>query len=134
MKRGITGIAIRKYDDTLCTGCSAYYNAMLIMFLSAYQGEPFPGIEVISGKKRLASPGFAKTVLFGKCTCALNKDNPNIAKAVPIRGCPPDLKRFEKALQEEGINCRYDAYLKYRQYLFDRYKDREVFDLGLYLM
>lgn len=132
-KRGISGLAIRKYDNTLCTGCSLLYNPMLIMLMSAFQGEPFPGIEVISGKKQIASPGFAKTVLFGKCVCDLNKNNPNIKKAVPIRQCPPDLKKFEQALQEEGVDCRYSEYVKYRQYIFDRYKGQAGFDLGLFL-
>ncbi|MCL6446605.1 MAG: DUF362 domain-containing protein [Armatimonadetes bacterium] len=131
-KRGITGLVVRKYDSTLCTGCSSVYNPMLIMFMSAFKGEPFPGVEVITGKKQLASKGFEKTVLFGKCACELNKDNPNIKKAVPIRGCPPDLKKFEKAMRGEGINCNYDDYIKYRHYIFNRYKDKEGFDLGLY--
>lgn len=132
-KRGITGLTVRKYDNTLCTGCSSLYNPMLIMFMSAFRSEPFPGVEVVSGKKQQASPGFAKTVLFGKCACELNKDNPHIQKAIFIKGCPPDLKKFEKAMQEEGIPCSYENYVKYRYYIFNRYKDKMEFDLGLYL-
>ena len=132
-KRGITGLAVRKYDDTLCTGCSLMYNPMLIMLMSAFKGRPFPGIEVVSGKRQLASQGFAKTVLFGKCAYELNKDNPNVAEAIPIRGCPPDLKKFEKAMREAGIECSYADYVKYRQYLCDRYRDRREFDMSLYL-
>lgn len=133
-KRGITGLALRKYDNSMCTGCSYLYNIMVVMLMSAYKGEPFPGIEIITGKRRLAGPGFAKTVLFGRCACTLNKDNPHIKKAIPIRGCPPDLKKFEKAMREEGIDCRYDDYLKYRRGYFDRhYKDREGFDMDLFL-
>ena len=131
-KRGITGIAVRKYDDTLCTGCSSQYNPMLIMLMSAFNGEPFPNVEVISGKKQLASPGFEKTILFGKCACELNKDNPNIKHAVPVRGCPPDMKKFAGIMQQEGINCRYDEYVKYRHYIFNRYKDKKEFDFSLY--
>ncbi|MDI6822827.1 MAG: DUF362 domain-containing protein [Bacillota bacterium] len=132
-KRGIKGIAVRKYDDSLCTGCSVLYNPMLIMLMSSFKGEPFPGIEVVSGKRQLASKGFTKTVLFGKCACELNKNNENIVEAIPIRGCPPDLKRFEKAMCEAGIDCSYADYVKYRHYLFNRYKDRKEFDMGLYL-
>lgn len=132
-RHGITGLAIRKYDDTLCTGCSMLYNPMLIMLIAAFRGEPFPGIEVVTGKKQMASPGFAKTVLFGKCVCELNKNNPHIQKAIPIRGCPPDLRQFEKALQAEGIPCDYGEYVKYRHYIFNRYQGKEGFDLGLYL-
>lgn len=132
-RRGITGLAIRKYDDSLCTACSAAFNPVLILFMSAFKGEPFPGVEFISGKRQLASPGFEKTVLFGKCAYQRNKDNPNIKKPIIIKGCPPDLKEFQGLLKEEGIDCDYDEYVKYRNYIFNRYKDKEGFDLGLYL-
>jgi len=36
-KRGISGLAIRKYDSSLCTGCSMTYNSMLILLMSAYK-------------------------------------------------------------------------------------------------
>jgi len=131
-KRGITGLAVRKYDNTLCTGCSMLFNPMLIMFMSAFRGKPFPNIEVVSGKKQKASPGFDRTVLFGRCACILNKDNPNIKKAIPIKGCPPDLMEFEKAMRAEGVMCDYKEFVKYRHYIFSRYKAEEGFDLGLY--
>ncbi|WP_366921819.1 DUF362 domain-containing protein [Metallumcola ferriviriculae] len=131
-KRGITGLALRKYDSTMCTGCSMLFNPLLIMFMSAYKGEPFPNVEVLSGKVQEASPGFDKTVLFGKCPYSLNKDNPNINKAIAIKGCPPDLEEFEKAMNEEGIACDYNEYVKYRHYLFNRYKPEDGFDLELF--
>lgn len=132
VKRGITGIAIRKYDNTMCTGCSLLFNPLFIMFMSAFKGEPFPNIEVLSGKLKKASPGYDKTILFGRCACTLNKDNLNIKKAIPIKGCPPDLTEFEKVMREEGIMCDYKEYVKYRQYIFYRYKPEEGFDLGLF--
>jgi len=104
-KRGIEGIAVRKYDNTLCTGCSGRFNPMLIMIMAAYKGKPFPNIEVISGKKQLASEGYDKTVLFGKCSCDLNKNNPNIKKAIPINGCPANLEIFTREMKNEGIEC-----------------------------
>ncbi|SHI09604.1 DUF362 domain-containing protein [Desulfosporosinus lacus] len=128
-KRGITGLAIRKYDSSLCTGCSVVYNPMLILFSSAFKGEPFPNVEVVSGKQRLAAEGFDKTVLFGKCACHLNKNNPNIKKAIPIWGCPPDLEKFIAALAEEGIKCNYKEYLGFLDYLVGRYKEEEGFRL-----
>lgn len=131
-KRGITGLAIRKYDDSLCTGCSKQYNPMLILMMSAYKGEPFPGVEIISGKRQFASPGFEKTVLFGKCVCSLNKDNSNIKKAIQIKGCPPSMENFVSALKEEGIEGKMEDYVMYRHYLFNRYKAEEGFDLGLF--
>ncbi|MHB1651732.1 MAG: DUF362 domain-containing protein [Desulfitobacteriaceae bacterium] len=129
-KRGITGLAIRKYDSSLCTGCSVQYNPMLILMMSAFKGEPFPNVEIVSGKAQMAAPGFGKSILFGKCACDLNKDNTNIEHAVPIKGCPPDLKRFEEILQSEGMNSNYEEYIKYRQYIFNRYRGKEEFYLG----
>ncbi|OLN27821.1 DUF362 domain-containing protein [Desulfosporosinus metallidurans] len=129
-KRGITGLAIRKYDSSLCTGCSVQYNPMLILFSSAFKGDPFPNVEVVSGKQQLASTGFEKSVLFGKCACHLNKNNSNINKAIPIWGCPPDLEKFVEVLSEEGIKCDYNEYVRFRHYLFGRYKENEGFKLA----
>jgi uncharacterized protein (DUF362 family) len=132
-KRGITGIAIRKYDNSLCTACSKLYNPMLILLMSAYKGEPFPGIEVLTGKRQKASPGFEKTILFGQCAYVENKDNPNIKKAIAIKGCPPDLGEFVRLLNEEGIQCDYNQYVQYRHYIFNRYQGMEGFDMGLFI-
>ncbi len=131
-KRGITGLAIRKYDSTLCTGCSVQYNPMLILFSSAFKNEPFPNVEVVSGKQQLAQAGFDYSVLFGKCACHLNKNNSNIKKAVPLWGCPPDMKKLEEALAQEGIAADYSEYVRFRRHLFDRYKDKEGFDQDLW--
>lgn len=132
-KRGIEGLAIRKYDSSLCTACSKLFNPMLILFMSAFKGVPFPGVEVLTGKRQEASPGFEKTVLFGRCAYQQNKDNPNIKNAIVIKGCPPDMKEFERLLNENGINCDYNEYVKYRHYIYNRYLDKEGFDLSLYL-
>jgi len=129
-KRGITGLVIRKFDSSLCTGCSVQYNPMLILLGSAYKGEPFPNVELISGKQQLAAPGFNLSVLFGKCACHVNKDNPNINKAIQLWGCPPDLEKFTEALAAEGIECDYNEYVRFRNYLFDRYKKEEGFNLA----
>lgn len=129
-KRGITGLAIRKYDSSLCTGCSVQYNPMLILLGSAYKGEPFPNVELISGKQKLAVGGFDKTILFGKCACHLNKNNPNINKAIPLWGCPPDLEKFVEVLSEEGIRCDYKEYVRFRHYLISRYKEDDGFKIA----
>lgn len=84
-KRGIKGLAVRKYDNSLCTACLQ------------------------------------------------NKDNPHIKKAIRISGCPPDIKKFEALLREEGIDCDYGQYIRYRHYLFNRYLDKEEFDRGLFI-
>jgi len=131
-RQGITGLAVRKYDDTLCTGCSVQYNPMLILLASAYKGKPFPNVEVVTGKKQLASPGFAYSVLFGKCAVHLNRDNPHIKNAVKIPGCPPKLEKFIEKMAEIGIDCDIREYVRFRHYLFNRYKKEEGFDLALW--
>ncbi len=132
-KRGITGLAIRKYDNSLCTGCSSMYNPMLIMFMSAFKGQPFPNMELVSGKRQLASPGFDYTVLFGKCANVRNKDNPNIKKAIAVNGCPPTMDKLDETLKETaGVTCDYNEYIKYRHYLFQRYKKEDGFDMNLF--
>ncbi|MFZ5642189.1 MAG: DUF362 domain-containing protein [Bacillota bacterium] len=133
-KRGISGLAVRKYDSSLCTGCSTMYNPMLILFMSAFKGEPFPNVEVLSGKRQEASTGFDHTVLFGKCACDLNKNNPNIKNAVPIKKCPPSIQDLVEALKEAGINCDYNQYVAYRHYIFNRYKKEDGFDMDLFTM
>lgn len=129
-KRGITGLAIRKYDSSLCTGCSVQFNPLLILLSSAFKGEPFPNVEVVSGKQQLASSGFDNTVLFGKCACHSNKNNPDIKKAIPLWGCPPDLGKVVEVFAKEGIECDYNEYVRFRNYLFDRYKKNDSFNLA----
>lgn len=131
-RRGIEGLAVRKYDESLCTGCSAQFNPMLILLMSAFKGKRFPDVEVVSGKKQLAAEGFAKTVLFGRCACELNKDNDAIQQAVSLKGCPPSLESMIEGLAAEGVECVHEEYVKYRRHLFDRYTDKAEFDLGLY--
>lgn len=128
-KQGITGLAVRKYDSSLCTGCSVQYNPLLILLSSAYKGTPFQNVEVVSGKQQLASDGFDTTVLFGKCACHSNKNNSNVKKAIPLWGCPPDLEKLVEELSKEGIECDYNEYVRFRNYLFDRYKGKPGFNL-----
>lgn len=129
-KRGITGLAIRKYDNTLCTGCSVQFNPMLILMMSANKGVPFPNVELVSGKSQKASAGFERTILFGKCACDLNKDNPYIQKAIAVKGCPPELKTFEELLRAEEIEVKYEEYVKYRHYIFERYQQKKEYDFN----
>jgi len=131
-KRGITGVAVRKYDSSLCTGCSMMYNPMLVMLMSAFKGKPFPNVEILSGKRQEAAPGFEYTVLFGRCACNLNKNNAAIKNAIPIKGCPPGFKEIEEGLKKAGINCDYNEYVKYRHYIYSRYKKEDGFDPALY--
>jgi hypothetical protein len=36
-------------------------------------------------------------------------------------------------MREAGIECSYADYVKYRQYLCDRYRDRPEFDMSLFI-
>ncbi|MHB8917210.1 MAG: DUF362 domain-containing protein [Desulfocucumaceae bacterium] len=132
-KQDIEGLAVRRYDSTLCTGCSFQYSPVLFMLMSAFRGKSLPTVEVITGKKQEASEGFDKTVLFGKCAIALNKNNPNIKRAVPVKGCPPDLMEFERIMQQEGIGCRYDDYIGYRRHVLNRYTEKDGFEMDYYI-
>ena len=129
---GITGLTVRKYDNTLCTGCVDRWSTAINLLATSFKGKPFDNIEVLNGKKMLSEGGFNKTVLFGKCVCDANKDNPNIKKAIPIRSCPPDIEKFIALMSEEGIEFDFEASLKFRQFLFDRYKGKEEFDFSLF--
>lgn len=133
-KRGITGLALRKYDHTLCTGCSVQYNPMLIMLMSAFQKGSFSSIEVLTGKKQKATEGFEKTVFFGNCAISLNKNNQKIKNGIFIKGCPPDLIEFEKIMKQEGINCNYSEYVQYRRHVFNRYTEKDGFSMGYYVI
>lgn len=50
-KLGITGTALPKYDETLCSGCSPIANLSSILVLSAFKGEPLPKVEILNGKE-----------------------------------------------------------------------------------
>ncbi len=58
------------------------------------------------------------------------RDNPNVKKAIPLWGCPPEMKKFVEVLAKEGIDCDYEEYVRFRHYLFDRYKGKEGFNLN----
>ncbi len=129
-KKGITGLAIRKYDNTLCTGCSITFTPIVVLAMSAFKGEPFPGVELVTGKIQEASPGFEKTVLYGQCACRKNKDNANIKHKIEVKGCPPDLNEYIEKMESEGIACNKKDYAGYRHYLVSRYKEEGGFDPG----
>ena len=53
-KIGISGIANRKFDDTLCSGCAMLPVVCNLLSISAFKGEPFDNIEVLIGKKMVS--------------------------------------------------------------------------------
>jgi uncharacterized protein (DUF362 family) len=104
-KQGIKGVFYRKYDLSLCTYCYAANGLMLGAVRSAWKGEPWDRVEVLTGKAMQPTPGMKKTILFGKCIYQAHKDNPDIQEMIPIKGCPPSPKAMLKALYQAGIDA-----------------------------
>lgn len=127
-KKGITGFDIRKYDSTLCTGCSITFTPIVVLAMSAFKGEPFPGVELVTGSIQEASPGYEKTVLYGQCACQANKNNPHIKNKITINSCPPDINEYVDKMKKEGIDCNINGYAGYRQHLVDRYREEDGFE------
>ncbi len=127
-KMGITGAALPKYDDSLCSGCSPIANLSNILVLSAFKGQPLPSVEILNGKKMQARPGYAKTVLLGNCMLEANKDNPNIQEAIPVKGCPPKEEDVVSALQAAGLEVNVLAYYGYMKQQGEKYDGKESFE------
>jgi hypothetical protein len=102
-RKGIQGLSYRKYDLTICTYCSSLTRVILMGIAKAWNGKPWDDVEVLTGKVMQATPGKKKTILVGKCICRANKDNPNITEAIPVKGCPPSMKKVVDAFHRAGI-------------------------------
>jgi len=134
-KKGIQGLSYYKYDSTMCTYCSSINGAVLAGIISAWQGEPYDQVEVLTGKAMQPRSGANKTVLLGKCMYQAHKDNPDIKQMIPVKGCPPKPEQIVKALHQAGImvdpalfaqvEAMPGAYMR-------RYKDMPEFDEGLF--
>ncbi len=131
-KMGITGTALPKYDETLCSGCSPIANLSNILVLSAFKGQPLPSVEILNGKKMQARTGYEKTVLLGNCMIKANKENENIRDAVPVKGCPPAEDDVVKALQSVGLDVNILAYYGYMKQQSEKYDGKEGYDKGLF--
>ncbi|NHJ20159.1 MAG: DUF362 domain-containing protein [Candidatus Lokiarchaeota archaeon] len=102
-KAGIGGISYPKYDETICTYCSFYNGVILTAIKSAWKGEDFDNVEILTGKIMEPSEGMNKTILLGQCQYNLNKDHPNINELIAIDGCPPQPENVQNALKQAGI-------------------------------
>ena len=103
-KLGIKGLYYPKYDHTICTYCSGFTTVILMAIASAWRGEPWNEIEILTGKIMKPSLGKKKTILIGKCMVQANKDHADINEMIAVKGCPPDLKEAMKALHQAGID------------------------------
>jgi uncharacterized protein (DUF362 family) len=102
-REGLKGIFYRKYDLSMCTYCSAVNGVMLSAIRHAWQGTPWHGVEVLTGKSMQPTPGMQKTILVGKCIYNAHKDNPAIREMIAVKGCPPDPQDLLRALRRAGI-------------------------------
>ncbi len=127
-KIGIQGVALPKYDDTLCSGCSPIANMCNILVMSAFKGQPLPKVEILNGKKMQARPGYDKTVLMGNCIIKANRNNPTIKELVEVKGCPPDFEDVVKALKTCGLEVNEMAYLGYMKQQSEKYNGKEGYD------
>ncbi len=132
-KMGISGPALPKYDDTLCSGCSPLANMANILVLSAHKGEPLAKVEVLNGKKMQARPGYDRTVLLGNCIIRANRDNPHIKEPIEVTGCPPAMEEVVKALKSAGLDVNEKAYLAYAKQQSEKYNGREGFDRAFFM-
>ncbi len=102
-KQGLRGIFYRKFDQTMCTYCSALNGLVLTAIRQAWQGEPWDNIEVLTGKAMEPSKGMTATLLIGQCMYNKNKDHPDVQKMFAAKGCPPDPQEIVDSLNDAGI-------------------------------
>ena len=130
-RHGISGLFYRKFDDTMCTYCSALTGLILIAIRQAWNGEPWDNIEVLTGKRMAPAPGMGATILLGQCMYKLNKDHPNINRMIAVKGCPPSPEDVVKALHEAGIEVNPTLFSNIAVLpgaFMERYRDRAEFD------
>jgi len=130
-KAGISGIKYHKYDKSMCTYCSALNGVLLVAIKSAFKGEAFDNVEVLTGKTMEPTPGMNKTILVGQCQINKNKDNENIKELIVIKGCPPHVDEVQGALRQAGI--RSPSYIfknldKAPMLFLQKYKDKPEFE------
>lgn len=132
MKRmGIQGLSYRKYDLTMCTYCSVLNGLILTGIAQAWNGKPWDDVEVLTGKIMKPSPGKKNTILVGKCMYQAHKENPDIQKMIPVKGCPPSTKKIIEAFHEAGIplnHAIFDAMDQVPGLFMKRYQGRPEFE------
>lgn len=103
LKRGVTGLSFPKYDHSMCTYCSTIVGLLQFAIGSAFKGQPFDKVEVLTGKMRAPNPAMNHTILMGKCQVMLNRHNPVIKDPILVPGCPPDLNKLIEGVKRSGI-------------------------------
>ncbi|MFX0195060.1 MAG: DUF362 domain-containing protein [Candidatus Hodarchaeota archaeon] len=102
-RMGVRGLTIPRYDLSVCTYCTILLPAILFAITEAWKGEPWENVEILIGKIMQPTHGKKKTILLGKCMYRANKESPDIAETIAVKGCPPQPKTIVKALSDAGI-------------------------------
>ena len=131
-KLGVSCIALPKYDETLCSGCTPHSNMVNILAVSAIKSGSLPKVEVLNGKKMQARPGYDKTILIGNCIIKANKGNANIKKAIEVAGCPPQAEDVITALKEAELRVDELAYWGYLKQQGGKYDNQEGYSWDFY--
>jgi uncharacterized protein (DUF362 family) len=134
-KQGIKGLYYHKFDLSMCTYCSGINGLILTAIRSAWKGERFDDVEVLTGKMMKPKPGRKKTVLMGKCMYLANRDNPDIQELIPVKGCPPKAEEIVSALHKAGIPVDPALFEKAEElpgFFMSRYQGKPEFDEALF--
>jgi uncharacterized protein (DUF362 family) len=136
-KMGIKGLTYRKYDNSMCTYCSAINGLVLSSVMMAWKGEPWDDVEILTGKRMQPTPGKNKTILLGQCMYKLHKDNPAIKEMIPIKGCPPKPMDAVSALHKAGIMVNADMFKNTRAllgYFMGKYENKPEFEESFFVV
>lgn len=134
-KMGISGVSFYKYDNTMCTYCSGINGVVLSAIAMAWEGEPWPEVEILTGKMMEPRPGHESSILLGKCMYQAHKDNPVIKNMIPVKGCPPKPEQIVDALHKAGVMVDPNIILNIEKLpgnFMKRYKDKPEFDEKLF--
>ncbi len=134
-KMGIKGVSYPKYDLSMCTYCSGVNGLVLSAIRSAWKGQPWGDVEILTGKAMKPTPGMKKTILLGKCMYQANKHHPDIQEMIPVKGCPPKPADIVKALHQAGIEVDpglFESMNLLPGYFMSRYEGRPEFDESLF--
>ena len=134
-RQGLEGLFYRKFDQTMCTYCSALNGLILTAIRQAWQGEPWRNVEVLTGKVMEPTPGMESTILIGQCMYRMNKDHPDIQKMFAARGCPPEPEDIVGALNEAGIaadSALFAQAEKLPGFFMSRYEGNPDFDQSFF--
>jgi uncharacterized protein (DUF362 family) len=92
----VKGVKITQSGKTLCSSCGFSMSQTFIMALTEMAGRTVKPSEFCVGSVA-SSNGHGTCFLVGKCAIESNKDR---ADAIKIKGCPPDVNKFFKIVNE----------------------------------